>query len=196
MLQTIIKIAECLQRDIGVGQSFTLEQISNAVEAVSPIDEVIYVGFDVPDTNPIWGQFWKYGRVPTAYASRTTTAEIKYAKHLSVPWRRFVVCKELCHALESDEGTHSISDRSVTRILSNFSLISANKKLNGITPAFNAEMLAEVGALELMCPIATRQEVLKGGNKDVKKLCQQFGIPEEFGDFAFSAAITDFINSF
>lgn len=196
MLASIVKIADCLADEIGKECCYTLEQITNAAIAVSPIDEVIFVGFAVPVTNPIWGQFWKYGRTPTPYAGFKTTAEIRYAEHLSIAWRRFVVCKELCHALDSDEGSHSVTDRSVTRILDSFALMSANKELEGITRAFNAEMLAEVGALELMCPIKTREQIIARGNLDIAALCQKYEIPDEFGPFAFSAEMTAFLRSF
>jgi len=127
MLSTVCQVSSGITRELGNTNRRTLETITFAIEAYSPIDEIIYVEYDVPDTNPIWGQFLKYGRQPSVYASSKTTVEIRYAKHLSERWRRFVVCKELCHALDSDEGTHSVSDKSIERLMNKFALMSAKK---------------------------------------------------------------------
>jgi hypothetical protein len=122
MFKTIRQVSAGLVREIGQGVPYTLETIVKAIEAYTPIDEVIYVGYDVPNTNPIWGQFWKYGHQPSVYSGLKVLVEIRYAIHLDEPWYRFVVCKELCHSLDSDEGAHSVTNKSVERLMSSFSL--------------------------------------------------------------------------
>jgi hypothetical protein len=123
MLKTVKQVSAGVIRDIGGNRTYSLETITSAVEAYSPIDQIIYVGFQSDHTNPIWGQFRKYGHQPSVYSGMRTVVEILYARHLNVAWRRFVVCKELCHSLETDEGTHSVSNRSVERIISGFSMM-------------------------------------------------------------------------
>ena len=183
MLTICRHVGTRLIAELGDETYYDLKNIIFAVEAYTVIDKIIYVGYDVPATNPIKGQFWKYSRAPSAYASVETIVEVRYALHLDLRWRRFVVCKELCHALENDEGTHSASTRSIDRILSRFALYSARKPIQGSFPAFDAEALAELGALELICPLVVRKKL--SGSAPPSALSLDYGIPEEYADIAF-----------
>lgn len=196
MIHEVFQISAGLIRDIGGQRTYTLETIANAVSAYSPIDKIFYVGYDVPSTNPIWGQFRKYGKRPTAYSNEETIVEIKYANHLSDEWRRFVVCKELCHAIDDDEGAHSISDKSIERLVANFSLISLRRTIrhDGNNRAFNAEMAAEIGAIELLCPLSERPQLIASNGGDIEKLCNDFQIPLDYS-FAFTRDFMDFMSS-
>lgn len=183
MLKPARQTAKGLMKELGRGNYYPLQNIIFAIEAYTAIDQVIYVGFDVPTINPIWGQFQKYVAGPKLYASSQTTVEVRYNKNLSDEWRRFVVCKEMCHALEVDQGTHSNSIRSIDRIMNRFSLYSANKPIDKSFPAFDAESLAEIAALELMCPLDVRKEI--AGTKDAEELCLEYGIPDAYWRIAF-----------
>lgn len=198
MLKTVCQVSAGLHKELGE-KYYNLENIVFAVEAYSPIDEVYYVGYDVPSHNPICGQFFKFVQTPNAYSSSKTVVEVRYALHLDARWRRFVVCKEMCHSLEADEGTHSATDRSVDYLVNGFSLFSA-KKVFGDNPlkAMNAEILAEVGALELLCPLAVRKKIIKTADGNYDKFCEAFGIPKYYADVAFNedivAAVKDMIS--
>jgi hypothetical protein len=187
MLSTVCQVSAGLSRDLGDGYR-KLQNITYAVEAYSPIDKIIYVEYDVPQSNPIWGQFRKYGRLPSVYTHAEVVVEILYARHLSEDWRRLVVCKELCHALDADEGTHSVSDKSLERLVDWFSLRSANKSHSGKNAkAFDAELLAELGAVELLCPLHVRKAKASDNIETCMQLCRQFGIPEEYCIVAFDS---------
>lgn len=191
MLEPARLTARGLVKELGRGSYYPLQNIVYAIEAYSSIDEVIYVGFDLPLSNPIWGQFQKYAARPGLYSSIQTTVEVRYNKNMDPNWRRFVVCKEMCHALESDNGTHSNTIRAIDRIMSRFSLYSANQPIGKSFPAFDAESLAEIAALELMCPLEVRREV--ADSKPHDELCDDFGIPRQYGPIAFSLKYMDII---
>lgn len=192
MLRDVRRVSKGLLKDLGDDTYFKLENIVNAVEAYSSIDRVIYVGFNVSSSNPIWGQFLKFGQVPSAYTTFETTVEVRYANHLSKEWRRFVVSKELCHALDTDEGAHSVTDRAIDRIISRFSLLSASKEITSSTKAFDAEALAEIGALDLLCPLENRRALM--GTADPIDLCARFGIPDDYSAIAFDRDYIDVID--
>lgn len=191
MLNHVRRVSQGLLRELGEGNRHSLESVVNAVEAYSPIDRVVYVAYNVSNTNPIWGQFRKFGRAPSAYSSLETVVEVLYADHLSTDWRRFVVSKELCHALDTDEGAHSVTDRAIDRIISRFSLLSAQKEITSSTPAFDAEALAEIGAIDLLCPLENRKALI--GTEDPLKLCRRFGIPTDYADVAFGPSYIEII---
>lgn len=182
MLEHLGKIGQELANITKGARALTLEEICNIVKMRSFIDEIIYTGYSVSKTNPIWGQFWKYGRHPNMYAPFTVTVEIRYASHLDKNWRRFVVCKELCHALDADEGSHSVSDRSVDKIIASFALFSSRGSIEPSHRAIQAEWLAEVGAIELLCPVSLRENIPQSEGANA---CKAHGIPLEFCEAAF-----------
>lgn len=183
MKNTIDDVTRLLIRELGEENRYTLQQICNAFEAVSPIDRVIYLSYDVPQSNPIWGQFWRYSQQPNLYRGLEATVEIRYAAHLDRNWRRFVVCKELCHALDTDQGVHSATDRSIDRILNRFAWLSSARDFESF-PAFDAETFAEIGALELLCPVHVRRRLISSGRPN-EELADEFGIPQGFAEIAF-----------
>lgn len=189
MLKTVRQVSSGLLKERG-DEYHPLENIVFAVEAYSPIDEVYYVGYESSKDNPIWGQFFKFVQTPNSYSSSKTIVEVRYALHLDTYWRRFVTCKEMCHSLDADEGTHSATDRSVDYLVNSFSLLSA-KKHYGDNPlkAMSAEILAEVGALELLCPLEIREDIVRTANGNVESACTKYGIPLHYGDIAFNEAI-------
>lgn len=190
MLSAVCQVSQQMAKQYGLGVRHSLETISKAVEAWSPIDEIIYASYDTDPSNPIWGQFLKYGRSPGVYATSQTVVEVRYAKHLDTNWRRFVVCKELCHALDVDEGTHSASDRAIDRLLNKFALMSAGAAAGKSFAAYDAEILAEVGAIELLCPHQYRRSLVTNGGvsrEEELALCAQFGIPDEYAWLAFGS---------
>jgi hypothetical protein len=194
MLKAVRQVCDGLIKDIGGCRTYDLETITRAVEAYAPVDEIFYVGYDSSPDNPILGEFSKFGRQPTVYSGTKTIVEIRYANHLDVSWRRFVVCKELCHALESDEGTRSVTNKAVERLISNFSLLSTRATDVSLSPAFDAEMLAEIGALELLCPLQFRAKLRATYDEDVDRTCDALLIPRSYS-FAFKDDVMQVIKA-
>lgn len=174
-----------------------LETITKVVEGVTIIDKVVFVEYDTPRENPIWGSFQKWIQRPSAYTSMETWVEVRYASHLDEAWRRFVVCKELCHALEEDDGCHSVSAPAMDGLVNAFSLRS---KKNGEsakqTPPITAEFLAEACALELLCPMPIRRQVAALKLEDYSEHCAAYGMPDIYGWFAFGDMWIDAMNGF
>lgn len=173
-----------------------LETITRVVEGVTAIDKVVFVEFESTAANPILGAFQKWVMRPTTYSSLETWVEIRHASHLDETWRRFVVCKEMCHALEEDDGCHSVSPGGMDYLVNAFSLHSKKEKMGKQTPPITAEFLAEAGAIELLCPMPVRREIAKLELEDFDAHCLKYGIPAIYGWFAFGPVWMDAVEGF
>lgn len=174
-----------------------LGTITRVVLGVTAIDKVVFVEYESTPENPIWGSFQKWVQRPSPYSSLENWVEIRYASHLDETWRRFVVCKELCHALEEDDGCHSVTVSGMDNLVNAFSL--ASKK--GARPAkqdppITAEFLAEAAAIELLCPMPVRREIEAQHLEDYEKPCAEYGIPYDYGWFAFGKQWIDAMDGF
>jgi hypothetical protein len=162
----------------------TLQEVSNLIEAYTKIDETRYLQFSAPRSNPIWGEFLRWQHfVP--YGGEKTTVEIRYASHLDIPERRFIVAKELCHALDNTKGSHTASDDSVSDLITQLSLLSAS---TSFTAPLLAEKVAEFGAVELMIPLAIRKQLLVNGTFaaiGVDGMMTRFRMPSLYIEMAF-----------
>jgi hypothetical protein len=162
------------------GGKITLEIIEAVFTGLTIVDHIVYVAYDTPVDNPIWGEFCRWSKRPGVYTPMETIVEVRYAAHLRTDWRRLVVCKELCHSLESSEGCHDASSTAMDNLVDSFSLQSHAKNGNTGFPPFEAEILAQVGAIELLCPIEMRKQLLSGPAPiDAITLSQNFEIPIE-----------------
>lgn len=177
-------------------QPADLSLITKIVEGVTAIDKVVFVEFESTPANPILGAFQKWVTRPTPYSSLETWVEIRHASHLDESWRRFVVCKELCHALEEDDGCHSVSAGGMDYLVNAFSLHSKKEDMGKQTPPITAEFLAEAGAIELLCPMPVRREIAALGLEDFDDHCAKYGIPSAYGWFAFGPKWMDAIQGF
>lgn len=185
MLKTVATISKKIENHIGFGKYATLENIKASIEAYTHIDKIVFIEYPSLPSNPIWGQFRKFVQTPNAYTSVETRVEVYYASHLNNVWKRFVVCKELCHSLDVDVETYSASTRSINNLVNIFALSSAQKSIRE-SRAYDAEILAELGAIELLCPMEYRNKLILNGDFDCEKECAKFGIPFEYGNFCFS----------
>jgi len=129
----------------------------NLVTAYTKIDKISFVCYETSPQNPIWGQFRRWEQFEP-YNGEVTYLEILYASHLDESWKRFVVCKELCHALESTDGSHTVEDRDVTKLINSLAIKSVQP--SEMTEAFGAEILAEMCAMEMLLPIEFRQNII------------------------------------
>src|SRR5665213_2819125 len=112
----------------------TVQMIAEMFERKTVLDEIVFVQFDTPILNPIWGEFQRYRRQPSVYATFNTVAEIRYATHLlnRIDWLRFVVTKELCHALEAPTGQHEVENGTMDGLVTKFSLYSHARELGPV----------------------------------------------------------------
>lgn len=163
--------------------SIDLETVAQVFTELTPIDEIIFVPYDTPPENPIWGRFTRWGQQPAAYAPFTTVVEIAYATHLSEPWRRFVVCKELCHALEVGNGVHA---NDIDRLVEAFVIKSAAGDIDSThhVRVFAPELLAECGAIEILYPLEEREALLvedaTPGPDQKLAIAARFNLPIEY----------------
>jgi hypothetical protein len=69
--------------------------------------------------------------------------------------------------------------------------MSAGKFNGKTTRAFDTEIIAEVGALELLCPAEARLGLVKKYDNNIDTLCDDFGVPRTYG-FAFTEEFVKF----
>lgn len=144
-----------------------LETISRIVTGVTCLDRTHYVGFEAPNTNPIWGTFRRFDQQDAVYSGNVTVVEVRYAQHLSEDERVFVVSKELFHSLEAVDGQHVVSDAAIDALVSAFSQFSNASQKGVITlTEFHLEMLATLLAAEVVCPIGYRRSIMAQAGED------------------------------
>lgn len=162
MIPAVIAVRNAGQRQFPDLETFDLEQITNIVEGYTKIDTVEFIGYNTPPTNPIWGEFYRFNRfIP--YKGNEEVVQIRYATHLSKEWLRFVITKELCHALDDRSGTHTVSAQSVSSLITILSLISGVQSGPKLSIAAQAEKLAEICAMEILIPISVRRRMIASG---------------------------------
>lgn len=184
MFKAVARASAEIFKELGDSRT-DLDTITRIVTGVTAIDKVVFVRYDTAPANPVWGSFQKWVQRPSPYSSLETWVEVRYASHLDEAWRRFVVCKELCHALEEDDGCHSVSPAAMDGLVNAFSLRSKNSGQAKQTPPITAEFLAEAAALELLCPMPVRRAVAAQELEDHEEPCKKYGIPYAYGWFAF-----------
>ncbi|MCJ2048619.1 hypothetical protein [Methylobacterium sp. J-070] len=163
MVPAVIAVRDACRKTFPTTDTFTLQQVSNAIEAYTQIDDVRFLGYNVSPTNPIWGEFLRFTSF-LPYRGRQELVEIRYANHLPVEWRRFVVTKELCHAMDSRSGAHTVSAQAVTTLITTLALYSSVQSGSALGMAVNAERLAEVCAMEILLPFSVRQRMISDGS--------------------------------
>ena len=176
--------------------SCTIEQVANLIMARTKIDDIVYKVYDVPRDNPIWGSFRRFHTLKV-YDSAQTLVEVRYAAHLTENERRFVVGKELCHALETNTGTHTASDQAVSDLVAELAVFSTTER-RGATLPIAAEKLAEMAAIELFAPTSYRKKLIANGEFErigAPGMAAKLGLPEEYMGMAFSAGYMEVVES-
>lgn len=191
MLPEIKKVRDEARKCHAANGCVTIQEISNIFQMFSPLDHVEFVGYDVPNSNPIWGRFERYAEAQ-AYVNKSF-CRVQYANHLDELSRLFVVTKELCHSLHTHEGTHSVSNSSVVNLITKLSLASANNRSINPNQPYMAEQIAEFGALEILIPVEKRQQYINNGrypsDHDHQALANELGCPTFYLDYIFNPQI-------
>lgn len=136
---------------------YGLEEIRSAIVAHTALDYIEFIEFIDPD-NPIIGRYEKYTPI-NAYAPPITYVEISYSAEANFCWQRYAVCKEMCHAFLNDDGM-CVNDAKAVENLVNALISETNTRqlLSSLEP-FKSEKIAEVFALELLCPVEERRRI-------------------------------------
>lgn len=199
MLGAIRKIRDEACRAFPESETFTLQQITNLIEAYTAIDEVEFVRFPSTPENPIWGEF-RRREYFKPYEGEKTLVQIRYASHLDLGWRRFVVCKELCHALDSRKGAHTASDASVTDLIVDLALLSVatqpTDRINELP--VEAEKVAEAGAMELLVPLNIRRQLLESGEYErlgIEAVAARFRVPAPYVELVFRPSYMEIVSA-
>jgi len=136
---------------------YGIEEMRAAIVGHTALDYIEFIEFQDPD-NPILGRYEKYS-VIQPYTAPKTYVEISYASDANVCWQRLTICKEMCHALLNDEAM-CVSGAAAAETLINALLSEADTRelLSSVEP-FRSEKLAELLALELLCPVEERRRI-------------------------------------
>jgi hypothetical protein len=86
--------------------------------------------------------------------------EIDYDGTMNCCWTRYVVCKEICHALETDPNVRIQGFDQVEKLIGSFMLANPAPAMVAF-PQFGSEKIAEFLALELLCPVRDRVKIVE-----------------------------------
>jgi len=102
------------------------------------------------------------------------SADIVLARGLDLPWRRYLVCKELFHIMIDKEEYRNMDLAAHTASVAvDFQLDDSQPE-----PAVAAEFLAEVAAMEFLFPYARRESLLKAfPQPDFASVSAQYDLP-------------------
>jgi hypothetical protein len=189
MLKALVSVRDEILAKCGHGD-ITLEIVTKVFVGLTVVDFIVFVRYVTPADNPILGEFTRWSRQPGVYTAAETIVEIRYADHLSEPWRRFVVCKELCHSLETNSGSHTATNAAMSSLVDAFSILSsAGASAPAIGAALGTELVAEAGAIELLCPLPKRKAIIATGvtmdDATCARLAAEFNVPEMYMKMAF-----------
>jgi hypothetical protein len=189
MLKALVSVRDEILAKTGDGE-ITLATVSRVFVGLTVVDLIVYVEYDTPPSNPILGEFTRFSRRPGVYVPLETIVEIRYARHLEEDWRRFVVCKELCHSLETNSGSHMATNAAISNLVDAFSILSSTgASTQNIGAALGTELVAEAGAIELLCPLPMRKPIMASNPTldaaKCAKLAKDFNIPETYMKMAF-----------
>jgi hypothetical protein len=156
--------------------------LARIIAGVTAIDRIHYIGYEVSSTNPILGAFRRFQQVDQPYKSEETVVEVRYALHLSDEMRRFVVYKELCHALEMPDGGAHVTEQAMDDLVTAFSMTSSDDQHSPDLQSFGIEALALFTAIEIICPLPRRQRLVQkfGNQLDFALVSANYGLPQSF----------------
>ena len=188
LLKSLFDVVQDVQAEHEQGHlPYQIETIRKAILRSVGAERMEIIEFDSPE-NPVLGKFVRYEMAPAPYALPETKIDIFYSQELNHCWRRFVVCKEMCHALENDEEmrVHTIDD--LDRLIQALTLPSGASETLASFPPFSAEKFAEFAALELLCPLRDRRALIRNGGRDTMsdlQIATLFRVPVQFIDLLF-----------
>ena len=136
---------------------YQINDIRDAICEISNIDHIIFAEFDAGD-NPVIGRYDRYEGQIGPY-SNGTRIDIYYSKTLNRCWGRYVVCKEMCHALLDESTTRVDGIERLRTLVDHLLLPDISKDALSACPPFASEKLAEIAAIELLCPVEDRKSI-------------------------------------
>lgn len=198
VLKSLAAVIETVRQEQAQGYlPYTIPVIQRAISTVTQIDRIEITGFDSPG-NPIHGKFVLYQSPPGVYAESEPKVEVFYSQELNYCWQRFVICKELCHALEEGDDTRVNTIEDLDKLVEALILPpEASVQLSGFAP-FNAERFAELAALELLCPRRDRKALMRSSNyseMSEMQIATLFRIPTQFVALLFDKRYISAVDS-
>lgn len=179
---------------------YKIGDIQAAVTEVTGIDRVHFNAYydDEDASNPVWGRFRRFECAQLGpYAGLGCVVEIDYNKALEEKphWLRFVVVKEICHALEDDPTVRVSSFPELERLVKALQA-SQFGEVGAVYPPFLSEKTAEVFGLELLCPLRDRKRLVSARNdREISDMAiaKAFWIPVEYIPMLFEPALMSFM---
>jgi hypothetical protein len=140
-------------------------------------DEIYYVPVDI-DPEIYLGHIKQYRISNGVYSDSKSVTEIRYFKDLNMCWQRYVCCKELMHAFDTDDERTSNFDRLLELMQEIESPFPSDKQ----SEMFKSETKTMWMALAVLCPLPVR-ELLRpfweNGSKSDYEIALELRIPEE-----------------
>lgn len=190
IFDTIQAIKEIVRSNTPKGHlPYQIDTIRDAVIAKTQVDKIEYVEIDEPE-NPIRGRYLPFQLNPTGAYSQDPEiiVEVHFLKELNTCWSRYVACKEMCHGFTSN----NVAESNMAHIRSNDRLlrlvemlISKSRDEMAAFPPMLDENLASLAALQILCPVEDRLELIEymrntGENLGNLEIAMMFRIPRQF----------------
>jgi hypothetical protein len=168
--------------------------LRDIIKDVAELKTLAIFAVDVDTPNLLGNVKFYYADLQPGPHDTPTTAYIRVKASLNACWTRFVICKELCHCVLDTE-----QDR-VSTVIQALNLVEelATKPWTPNSPPMLSEKVAEVVALELLCPLELREEFVepyRKGEVTANQLALRFRIPQDFIEVAMGEVYIDSIRS-
>lgn len=173
---------------------YEIEVIKKAIIDCGYVDEIniCEVSIEIKNrmSNPVKGCFERYRQPQAVYDHNPRDiVNIHFQSSLNYCWRRFVVCKEMCHSFIDDKDSW-VKDESALIELADWLRLPPEHKesLHSFAQSIQSEKIAEVVALELLCPVQLRKQVAekrKEQHISDRTIATEFRVPTVFVDLIF-----------
>lgn len=162
----------------------SVDILRDIIAARSELNTIAVREVDV-ETSNLLGQIRFYYPTPTGIHinESPTSAVITVKEDLNFCWKRFVICKELCHCLIDNDGERVTTEDGLMTLLEGLASKINLEKEGG---PLHSEQLAEILALELLYPMKFRRSHIEGfrkGKITAHNLALRYRIPAQFAEF-------------
>jgi hypothetical protein len=165
------------------GPPYDLDVVREAIMAGAHLDSLVFEPFE-PNGDGILGRYELSYESEGPYAQATKLhARVCYASTENVCWRRFIICKEMCHIFWNDEPHFQSANAAVLMAVVG-NLTGSNQVPAAMAPAILTEQAAVVAALDILFPLEDRIKAFEDhtGSRKVPTIAiaRRYRIPEYY----------------
>lgn len=153
---------------------YSIDVIKSAIEQVCDVDSIKLEEVTVQSGLEM-GRYERYELPNAVYdADPSIHVTVQYTESLNYCWQRFVVCKEMCHALLDDVQSRSRTVEEIERVVDYLVLPHVSQSIANFSNAAKNESLAIFAAGELLCPLEDRKQAAAMRVREPHKFTNRF----------------------